>query len=73
MRRNVRTHALWLAALRRSNHLDRGRDAASAGKVNPHVSTTGTDSDFIVKLVDAYPTATRRLLRPPANPSAPTP
>ena len=24
-------------------------------KVNLHVSTTGTDSDFVVKLVDVYP------------------
>jgi putative CocE/NonD family hydrolase len=33
------------------------RDVTIAGPVNPtlHVSTTGTDSDFVVKLIDVYP------------------
>ena len=33
------------------------QDVAFAGPVAPtlHVSTTGTDSDFIVKLIDVYP------------------
>ncbi len=37
------------------------RDVTIAGPViaNLHVSTTGTDSDFVVKLIDAYPDRTR--------------
>jgi len=38
------------------------RDVTIAGPVtaNLHVSTTGTDSDFVVKLIDAYPEAARK-------------
>jgi putative CocE/NonD family hydrolase len=35
--------------------LDRDMVIAGPIKVNLHVSTTGTDSDFVVKLVDVYP------------------
>ena len=35
--------------------LDQDMIVAGPIKVNLHVSTTGTDSDFVVKLVDVYP------------------
>ena len=35
--------------------LDQDMIVAGSVKVNLHVSTTGTDSDFVVKLVDVYP------------------
>ena len=35
--------------------LDADTIVAGPVKVDLHVSTTGTDSDFIVKLVDVYP------------------
>ena len=35
--------------------LDQDMIIAGPIKVNLHVSTTGTDSDFVVKLVDVYP------------------
>ena len=35
--------------------LDQDMIIAGPVKVNLHVSTTGTDSDFVVKLIDVYP------------------
>jgi putative CocE/NonD family hydrolase len=45
------------------------RDITVAGPVNPnlYVSTTGTDSDFVVKLIDVYPDDTPNNKRNPKN------
>ncbi len=43
------------------------QDVTIAGPVSPHlhVSTTGTDSDFVVKLIDVYPVDYPEAERPP--------
>ena len=46
------------------------RDTIVAGpvQVNLHVSTTGTDSDFVVKLIDRYPNDYPTPVPPPSQP-----
>jgi uncharacterized protein len=50
-----------------TNALD--RDITLAGPITPclHVSTTGTDSDFVVKLIDVYPDDTPNPVFNPEN------
>src|SRR4029453_9450098 len=49
--------------------LDADLIVAGPVKVQLHVSTTGTDADFVVKLVDVYPND-YPTLAPPAGPPA---
>jgi hypothetical protein len=41
-------------------------------KVDLHVSTSGTDSDFVVKVIDVFPATTPRPSGPAPRPSRPT-
>jgi putative CocE/NonD family hydrolase len=53
--------------------LDEDITIAGPLEVELHVSTSGTDSDWIVKLVDVYPDDYPDPPKPPANPATPAP
>lgn len=53
----------------RTEPLDRDLIVAGPVKVTLHVSTTGTDSDFVVKLVDVYPNDYPSPAAPPGQPA----
>jgi putative CocE/NonD family hydrolase len=76
MTRDYMTEDQRFAALRtdvlvyETESLDDDMTIAGAIKVNLQVSTSGTDSDFVVKLIDVYP-GSYPTPQPPANQTAP--